>query len=661
MELFFISLCLLVLGGIISIFVKENYKMKLCAVITGISMVLLSLPSIICLLSGKSFGVQIYLPSVFGVVDFIIDPLSAFFILVISVLSFLGTIYACGYIKPYLNNGMNLSSHTFFLMLLIASMIGVVTVQNFLLFIVLWEIMSLSSFFLVIFEGHKKEVLNAGIKYLVYMHISMIFILSAFVVLNIQSNSLNFSDFLVVLKQNSQLANIVFLLAFIGFGTKAGFLPFHNWLPDAHPAAPSHVSGIMSGVMIKTGIYGILRMIWLIGFPTKFIAFLVFSISIISALWGVLYAITQHDIKRLLAYHSLENIGIIGIGIGIGLLGMVYNNPVVALLGFGGGILHILNHAIFKSLLFFGAGNIYEQAHTKNIELMGGLIKKMPYTSLLFIVGSIAICGLPPLNGFISEFLIYAGIVLGLVNADNIAAFMALVISLASLALVGTMAILCFTKVTGVVLLGNPRSENAAKVTNDVEKIMLIPVGILAILTGLIGIFPHYAILTVINPILEITHSNILSQVITSIIDLLGIISIVVAIFLVILLLIASLRFLVNRKCRVHNTWGCGYNRGNERMQYTAASYADLFVSTLKPMFKRIIHIKKPKELFPKEAYYQMEIEDLEEAYIVKPLIKLDEKLLSKFERIQNGNMQQYILFGLVFLIFSIIGLIFIG
>ncbi|MGM9993116.1 MAG: proton-conducting transporter membrane subunit [Candidatus Avigastranaerophilus sp.] len=661
MELYFISLCLLVIGGIISIFVKENYKMKLCAVITGVSTILLTMLSVACLLSGESFGAQIHLPPIFESVDFVIDPLSAFFVLVISVLSFLGTMYACGYIKPYLNKGMNLSSHAFFLMLLIVSMIGVVTIQNSLLFIVLWEIMSLSSFFLVIFEGDKKEVLNAGIKYLIYTHISMILILSAFVILNIQSNSLNFSDFYTVLNQNTQLANIVFLLSFIGFGTKAGFLPFHNWLPDAHPAAPSHVSGIMSGVMIKTGIYGILRIIWLIGIPSKFIAFLVLCISIISALWGVLYAITQHDIKRLLAYHSLENIGIIGIGIGVGLLGMVYNNTVVVSLGFGGGILHILNHAIFKPLLFFSAGNIYKQTHTKNIELLGGLIKKMPYTSFLFIIGSVAICGLPPLNGFISEFLIYAGIVLGLVNANNIAGFMTLILSLASLALVGTMAILCFTKVTGVMLLGNPRSENATQATTDVEKVMLIPIGILAILAVLIGFFPQYAILAVINPILEITHNNITPQTINSMIDLLGIISSIVAIFLIILLLIASLRFIVNRKSRVHNTWGCGYDKGNERMQYTAASYADLFVSTIKPMFKRIAHIKKPKELFPKEAYYEMEIEDLEEAYIVKPLIKLDEKLLSKFERIQNGNMQQYILFGLIFLILSIIGLFFIG
>lgn len=661
MQLFFISLILLVLGGIVSIFVKENCKMKICSVFTGLSALLLSLPSISCLLTGTSFETQLYLPPIFGNVNFVIDPLSALFVLVISVLSFLGTIYACGYIKPYLNKGMNLSSHTFFLMLLIASMIGVVTVQNSLFFIVLWEIMSLSSFFLVMFEGHKKEVLNAGIKYLVYMHISMIFILCAFVILNIHSNSYNFSDFLSVLNNNTKLANIVFLLAFIGFGTKAGFLPFHNWLPDAHPAAPSHVSGIMSGVMIKTGIYGILRTIWFIGIPSRFIAYLVICISVISALWGVLYAITQHNIKKLLAYHSLENIGIIGIGIGIGMLGMVYNNPIVALFGFGGGILHILNHAIFKPLLFFGAGNIYKQTHTKDVELLGGLIKKMPYTSFLFLIGSIAICGLPPFNGFISEILIYGGIVLGLGYANNITAFMTFIISLASLALIGTMAILCFTKVTGVMLLGNPRSEQASNVSSDVEKIMLFPIFILAILTGLIGFFPQYAILLVINPILEITKSNAIIPIIPSMINLLEILSLIFCVFFIIVLLVIGFKLVLNRKSRIHNTWGCGYNRGNERMQYTASSYADLFVSTLKPMFKRIVHIKKPKELFPKEAYYEMEIEDLEEAYIVKPLIKFDEKLLSKFERIQNGNMQQYILFGLIFLVLSIIGLIFIG
>jgi len=659
MEIYFIALGVLLLGCLIPCMVKEEYKLKICTIFSGLSFLLLSIPSLISLLNGEVFIKTIYFSPIFKNVNFVIDSLSAFFILVISIVGFLGIFYSIGYMKPYLNQNKNINSHCFFLMMLILSMILVVTVQNSLLFLIVWEMMSLSSLFLVMFEHDKKEVINSGIKYMVYMHISVIFIISAFAILNIHSNSYNFSDFSQTLNQNSHLANIVFLLAFIGFGTKAGFLPFHNWLPDAHPAAPSHVSGIMSGVMIKMGIYGILRIISLINIPTKFIAYLVLSIAIVSALWGVLYAISQHDIKRLLAYHSLENIGIIGLGIGIGLIGMVYNNPIVSVLGFSGSILHILNHSIFKSLLFFCAGGLYHKTHTRNVEELGGLIKKMPYSAVLFIIGSIAICGLPLFNGFISEFLIYASMIMGL-NAPNIFVFMALIISLAALALIGTMAILCFTKVVGIVFLGNPRSEKAKNVQNDVSNVMILPMSILAFLCLIIGIFPQYAITTVLAPVYNICKNNISEELFNTMINLLIMIGFLFFIFFVIFIIIYILKFIINKKSDKHQTWGCGYNKPNERMQYSASSYADLFISTLKPMFKRIAHIKKPKELFPKEAYYEMEIEDIEEAYIVKPLIKLDEKILSKFERIQNGNMQQYILFGLIFLILAIIGLMYL-
>ena len=231
-------------------------------------------------------------------------------------------------------------------------MLAVVTCQNAFMFLICWEVMSLSSFFLVIFENEKKDVLKAGIKYLVFMHISVLFIMIAFALLSVKAGSFDFNAFKNVLAENVHFANMIFILLFIGFGTKAGFVPFHNWLPDAHPAAPSHVSAIMSGVMIKTGIYGILRVLSLIGTPSKSIAFAVLIISTISALYGVLYAISQHDLKRLLAYHSIENIGIIGMGTGIGMLGLAYNHPVVAMLGFAGAILHVLNHSIFKELLF---------------------------------------------------------------------------------------------------------------------------------------------------------------------------------------------------------------------------------------------------------------------------------------------------------------------
>ncbi len=201
----------------------------------------------------------------------------------------------------------------------------------------------------------------------------------------------------------------VFLLFFIGFGIKAGFIPLHTWLPQAHPAAPSHVSGVMSGVMIKMGIYGILRVLMSVQSDLWWIGIIILVVSLISGILGVMMAIVQHDLKRLLAYHSIENIGIIGIGIGLGVIGLATNNAALSLLGFSGGLLHVLNHSLFKSLLFFNAGSVYQAAHSRNIEQLGGLMKRMPYTAIFFLIGSLAICGLPPFNGFISEYLIYLG------------------------------------------------------------------------------------------------------------------------------------------------------------------------------------------------------------------------------------------------------------
>ena len=416
----------------------------------------------------------------------------------------------------------------------------------------------------------------------------------------------------------------------------------------------------MSGVMIKTGIYGILRVLYFFGTPSKSISYFVLAFAVLTVLYGVLYAITQHDIKKLLAYSSIENIGIIGIGIGIGMLGLAYNNPIVALLSFSGGILHILNHSIFKELMFFASGNIYNKTHTLNMETLGGLIKKMPYTGSLFILGSVAISGLPPFNGFISEFLIYAGMLLGIPSSD-VSLFIVLVISISALALAGTMAIVCFSKASGIMFLGIPRTEKASNVKSDVIPIMIIPIVILAIATLLIGIFPQYFISIALFPAsIFVNHSEIIS-LLQSIISLTQVISISFFIFLSILLLVFIIRFFANKKSRKYDTWACGYDRVNSHMQYTPSSHDNLFVSTLKPLFKRISHIKKPKDLFPKDAYFELEIEDIEEAYIVEPIIKLDEKILTKFERIQNGNMQQYILFGLIFLIVAIIGLIVFG
>ena len=667
MEIYFLALGMLLIGALLSIVVKEQWKFKVCSIFSFLSALTMMLPAVAVLIKGIPLIKTVELSPITGNVDFIIDPLSAFFLIVISIMSFLGVLYANGYMKPYLNKGMNVSSHCFFLMMLIASMTMVVTVQNALFFLIVWEIMSLSSFFLVIFEGEKKEVLKAGIKYLVYMHLSVIFIMAAFILLNIKTSSLNFGAYAYYLHNDASMANLIFLLAFVGFGIKAGFVPFHNWLPDAHPAAPSYVSGIMSGVMIKTGIYGILRFLLFVGTPSKMISYTVLTIAVISALYGVLYAVTQQDLKRLLAYSSIENVAIIGIGIGVGMLGLTYGNPYVAVLGFAGGILHILNHSIFKELMFFAAGSVYLKTHTRNMELLGGLMQKMPYTGLLFIVGSIAICGLPPFNGFIGEFLIYAGMIMG-IPASEISLFLVLILSIAALGMVGTMAMLCFTKAAGITFLGNPRTECVEHVNEDVPRVMLIPMVILAFLAFFIGMFPQYFISIVMwpvsmlvnvdkyaaNPALDEVFKNTFGLILSDF-------SWFFLIFFAVVAVMFIVKLIVNRKARISNTWGCGYNRLNNHVQYTGSSYANLFISTLKPLFKRVSHIKKPKELFPKEAYYELEIEDIEEAYIVKPLVMWDEKFLTKFERIQNGNIQQYILFGLIFLILAIIGMIYFG
>ena len=656
MNSYFTGLVILLLGGLLSLFCSEKLKFKVVSIFAGISAVLCSVPAIRVITSGETLTQTFALSMPFGLTNVVIDPLSAFFIIVISCMSFLATIYANGYMKHYFNKQMNISSHCLFLVLLIASMLSVVTVQNALLFLIVWEVMSLSSAFLVIFEDNKKEVLSAGLKYLVYMHISVLFIILAFVLMSINSGSLEFSAFKEFLTQNQSLANVVFILSFIGFGIKAGFVPFHNWLPDAHPAAPSHVSGIMSGVMIKTGIYGILRILSLIVSPAIALGYFVLVISVISALYGVLYAITQHDLKRLLAYHSIENIGIIGIGIGVGMLGLAYNSLPVAVLGFAGGILHILNHSIFKELLFLAAGSVYTKTHTKDIEVLGGLIKSMPKTAILFLVGSVAICGLPPFNGFISEFLIYFGMLNGL-TINTLGSLVTLILVIAGLALVGTLAVLCFTKAFSIIFLGMPRTEIAENVKEDTTISFIFPMSVLAVLTLIIGVCPKQVFNFMSAPVSVFTGAVEMPEIVS----LMQSVAWVCFGLIAFILLLSLIKLVIDNKQEYHCTWGCGYDKSNNHLQYTASSYASPLLSMLTPLFKKVFDIKKPKTLFPKDAHFELHIEDVEEAYFLKPFIKATEKFLTKFEKIQNGNIQQYILYGLIFLVLSLVCVVIFG
>ena len=660
MEIFFLGILVLVLSAILSLFCKENYKIKVLSFCSVIAAILTIIPAFFVLAYGNIIGKEFVWNNVIGKVPFVIDSLSAFFIVVISIVSTLCTIYANGYLKPYFGKNKKLTSHCFFLPVLTAAMLMVVVVQNALFFLIIWEIMSLASFFLVIFEDDKKEVINAGIKYLIYMHVSVIFIIAVMALMSVKSGSYNFENFKLIFVDNVYLKDIVFALAFLGFGTKAGFVPMHNWLPDAHPAAPSHISAVLSAVMIKTGIYGILRILLIIDRPTICIAYFMLCIAVVTALYGIIYAVTQKDIKKILAYSSVENIGIIGIGIGVGLLGQFYDNSLVAMLGYLGALFHMMNHSVFKSLLFMGAGSVYLKTHTKNIELLGGLIKSMPKTAVFFLTACLAICALPPFNGFIGEFLIYVGLI-GSLRLDTSGLFILVILSIAALALVGSLAMLCFTKIFSITFLGLPRDEHSSNVNSDVEKVMLVPMGILSILTLVIGLFAPFIFVPVSCSVSDLVGVQALYSEYVGILALIIKVFLSVLSFVVVFIAILTIKKLFSKKAVKYNTWGCGYDKGNNHIQYTASSFVSPFASILTPLFKKIFDVKKPKGLFPQDAHYNSDVQDVEEVYLINPIIKFDEKFLSKFERLQDGNIQHYILYGLIFLILTLIGVVFLG
>jgi len=580
-----------------------------------------------------------------------IDKLSAFFILVINFTILTGILYAKGYLKPYFNkkSKTEFALHYFSFLWLHISMLLVVMFRDALAFLVIWEIMSLSSFFLVIFESEKKDTIKIGIKYLIQMHIGVVFLMLAFIWAYVQTGAgFSFDDLAVYFQTHNPF--YLFILFFIGFGIKAGFIPLHSWLPHAHPAAPSHVSGVMSGVMIKMGIYGILRVLTYIHHDLFYIGIFILIISLLSGLIGVSLAIVQHDVKKLLAYHSIENIGIIGIGIGLGTIGLAENLPFLAALGFGGGILHVLNHSLFKSLLFYTAGSVYQQTHTRNIEQLGGLIKKMPKTALFFLLGALAISGLPPFNGFISEFLIYTGMFKSLYSA-NLFTNVVLLFSFSGLAIIGGLAIFCFTKVFSIIFLGNGRSEkvNHAK---EVESSMLLPNFLIGFMIILIGFVPFIFMQPLTNIIgLFSTKTYAIQQVV----PILNRISLSSVIFIALIGLLWILRSWQQKKqvIRHEPTWGCGYTGGNSALhQYTATSYADNFVQ----LSSKLVNIKKEfrefkvDEIFPQEREFKTHSSDVfEENLISKP----SDKILQWLKQIavfQTGKIQHYLLYALVFL-----------
>jgi len=563
-----------------------------------------------------------------------LDPLSSFFLLPMFLLSGLAGIYAIGYFKPW--SGRNPGRFWLFYDLLIASMALVLTARNGVLFLVAWEAMTLASFFLVTFDDADAGVGEAGWVYLGATHVGTAFLLALFILLGRASGTQDFASYAVP----AGSAGTLFLLAVIGFGTKAGLFPFHVWLPEAHPAAPSPVSAVMSGVMIKTGIYGIVRALVLLGAVPGWCGWAVLAIGAVSGVLGVLFALAQHDLKRLLAYHSVENVGIIALGLGIGMLGVQAGSPVVAALGFAGGLLHVLNHALFKGLLFLGAGAVVHGAGTRHLERLGGLLKRMPWTGATFLVGSVAICGLPPFNGFASEFLVYAGSFKSILSSG--AAALGGVLAVVALALIGGLAAACFAKAFGIVFLGEPRTAVAAA-AHEVDGTMRGPMLILAALCLAIGMgagavvrFMEPAVAALTGAEAGPTAADWLSPIAAV---AAGLIAATAALALI------RRRLLAGRSRRETVTWDCGYAAPTARMQYTATGFVQPLTHDAASLLQPHLEQRLPEGIFPAAASLHDETPDLARERLYDPIFRGLARGLGWVHKLQQGQVHWYVLY----------------
>lgn len=589
-----------------------------------------------------------------GPISIRIDALSGWFILIINLIFTTGGLYGYSYLKAYKSRSNSLSLHSIAFLLQHASAVSICVIQNSFVFLIAWEILALTSFVLIIFEHENPITIKAGINYLIQAHFSILFLMVGFLWVINKTNSYDFQAITSYTASLSEPASLVlFFCFFVGFAFKAGFVPFHTWLPYAHPAAPSHVSGMMSGVIIKIGIFGILRMLLVI--KTDFITagYLILIVSVLSGLYGVMLAIIQHNFKKLLAYHSIENIGIIGIGIGIGCIGIGSGNQVLATLGFAGALLHTLNHALFKSLLFYTAGNVYQATHTMDIEKLGGLIKKMPQTAILFLIAALAICGIPPFNGFISEFILYTGLYSWL-SGGTLFSLLAAIFSIIGLVAIGGLAMICFTKVFGIIFLGTER-HTLPHPCKEVSFLQLLPTYILAGIIILIGLFPLMFIHLLTQPINLFTGTPMITTapLQAQVFGALQPISWASWILMLLIISIYGIRkyLFSHRKIEMQPTWGCGYASPTFKQQYTASS----FVRNYSKLFAPALLVEKEEEtirgVFPAKIKYHTHTYDRVEKWLIDPVLKLNKSIMGWFIFLNNGKLQFYILYGILFIL----------
>jgi hydrogenase-4 component B len=645
-DIFKITIFLIIIGGLIPFTISKRFSlMKMLSVIFISSGCLIGLIDSIYKLNNNDVYYLTYKLSDIFIITLSIDNLAKFFMIVIYLISFFSVIYSFQYLNDS-SKAFRTAVSYFFYALLIVSMVFVVSANNIITFIFAWEVMSITSYFLVIYNYEDSKTIKAGYIYLVFTHIGAMFIYSAFGIMFAYTNNLDFTN---LSSMPSNIKILIFMLASIGFASKAGVFPLHIWLPYAHPAAPSHISALMSGVMIKMGIYGILKMYNLLELNSCIAGYTLLALGAVSGVLGVVYALCQSELKKLLAYSSVENIGIIFTGIGIGMLGQYEKNLPMTLFGFTGAILHILNHSIFKSLLFFGAGLVIHNSKNKSIAQMGGLLKNMKITGFTFLVGSLAIAGLPVFNGFISEIIIYFGSFQGLKQSGVMQ--IASIVAVISLAVIGGLSLACFTRVIGVAFLGESRSTHP-KTTSENGILMLFPMIMLAAICFIIGVFPEYFI----NLALTGTKSLIHIPVDLQLKDYFGF-STKITNACILFILVVSIIFFLNylfykdKKIVKSPTWGCGFSKPTSRMQYTDFSYASSIINFYKPFVSFKCDYNKVDKIFPNKTEYHLEYLDIAEKYIIQNIVKFLDLFFEKLRWIQHGNIHIYIGYILIVVI----------
>ncbi|MDD5692815.1 MAG: proton-conducting transporter membrane subunit [Candidatus Omnitrophica bacterium] len=598
--------------------------------------------------------------------NLLFDPLSIFFLFVIFAISLPSTVYSFGYLKGEYSFAKRTLAG-FLLFAFVASMALVVTVSNVFIFLVAWEIMSLVSYFLVVFDTEHEKSIQAGLIYIVMTHIGTAFLIAAFLVMYQYAHSFEF----LAIKNACQAMpfqtrNTVFLLLLAGFGTKAGIVPLHIWLPYAHPQAPSHISSIMSGVMIKTAIYGLIRfVISILGVNSSWWGILILVLGVISCLVGVIYALMDHDIKRLLAYHSVENIGIILLGLGMSMFFISKGLPYLAVFALIAGLYHLVNHAIFKGLLFLCAGSVYKATGTRDIEKLGGLIKKMPHTAFYFLIGAMGISALPPLNGFVSEWLTLQAFFLGASSVTGGSKFF-LGVCAGMLALTGGLAAACFVKAFGITFLAQPRSrhaEEAREVSFSMKAGMLF-LSVLTVIFGLAAV-PIIGLLAKVAGFSTGIETGNMRFALNSIIisPQIGR-GIYLSTPLVALVLAASavIGFAVyllfaRLKPAIYKTWDCGYYKLGARNEYTATAFSKPFRIAFSFFLQPYRKTQKIRESFyhVRSFAYETHTTSVFKKYIYLPLVALIFKSAKFMRRIQPGSIHLYLAYIFAALLFLII------